>query len=74
MINGSRATRFTTSEEQNGLEAYNYNVGIFFDDTIRVYVLLYGFKGDPGKFDTMFGDLVNSLKVDAEKLAPQLNT
>lgn len=72
-ISGNPASRFTTTEEQNGLEAYSYNVSIFFDDTIGVYVLLYGFKGDESTFDSMFGDLANSLTVDAEKLTAQFD-
>lgn len=71
-INGNPATRYVTTTEQNGLEAYNYDVGIFFDDAMRVYVLLYGFKGDAGSFDTTFGDLINSLAVDTAKLAAQI--
>ena len=71
-INGNLAARFTTTEEQNG-QAYSYNVSIFFDDTIRAYVLLLGFKGDQSKFEAMFNDFVNARKVDSEKLAAQFD-
>jgi hypothetical protein len=70
-VNGNPATRHTGTEEQNGLEAYTYNVGIIYDDAVRVYVLLYGFKGEQSTFDTTFGNIVNSLVVDAEKLTAQ---
>ena len=69
-INGNPASRFTTIEEQDGLEIYSYYVSIFFDDTMRVYVLLYGFEGN---FDTVFEALINSLQVDTAKLATQFD-
>lgn len=71
-INGYPATRYTTTEEQNGLEGYVYNVGIFYAEKIRVYVLLYGFNGEHSTFDTTFEKLIHSITVDVEKLIAQM--
>jgi hypothetical protein len=66
-INGNPATRYTGLEEQGGMQGYNYDVGIFFDDTVRVFLLLVGLDGDEGDFKETFDKIANSLTVDVEK-------
>ena len=71
-INGNPAGRITGTEEQNGLVAYDYNVGIFYEGKIRVYVFLLGFKGEASAFDQTFETLINSITIDVEKMTSQL--
>ena len=53
-------------EEQNGVEAYSYNVGIFYDNKIRVYLLMVGFEGDESKFGDTFASLSDTLGCSRE--------
>jgi hypothetical protein len=71
-IDGNPATRYTGPEEQEGLQGYNYDVGVFFDDTVRVYLLLVGLDGDEGDFKETFDKIANSLTVDVEKYNAKL--
>lgn len=68
-IGGQPATRYTAMEEQNGLQGYNYDVGVFFDGKTRVYLIMVGLDGDEGDFKATFDKIASSLTVDSEKLA-----
>lgn len=66
-INGNPATRYTGTEEQNGMQGYNYDVGVLFGDTAKVFLLLIGLDGDEGDFKETFDKIADSLTVDVEK-------
>ncbi|MBN2304359.1 MAG: hypothetical protein JXQ72_07785 [Anaerolineae bacterium] len=73
-INGQPAALYTGIEEQNGLQGYNYEVGIFIDDSVRVFLFLIGLDGDEGDFKETFEKIANSLTVDIEKLPAALES